>query len=149
MRKRRKDPSTTANLLRLGSARLALQSQTLACSWLWSTARQDFLPSLHKDAAAKELICACFCLLWPNAVLPYCTEFKSAGQVWSLPIVWQVWFILSYNTHSDGGFWQLALFPDQGGIIIVEKQSWGVGLIHPQAQKAQIIHTLITLPELC
>lgn len=145
VRKCRKHPSTTANLLHLGSSSLALQSQTLAHIWLWSTARtQDFPPSLHKDAAAKELICTCFCPLWPNAVLPYCTEFKSAGQVWSLPILWQVWFILSCNTHSDCGFWQLALVPDQWEIIIVEKQTWGVDPIHPQAQKAQTIHMQTT-----
>lgn len=146
VRKCRKDSPTTANLLHLGSTSLALKSQTLARSWLWSTTTsQDFPPSLHKDTAAKELICTWFCLLWPNAVLPYCTDFKSAGQVWSLPILWQVWFILNYNTHSDCGFWQLALFPDQWEIIIVENQIWAVDLIPPRVHKAQIIHMQTTL----
>lgn len=112
-------------------------------SWLWKTAASpDFLPSLHRGAAAKEQMCACYCFIWPNAVQPYCTEFKSAGQAWPLPILWQVWFIFNYNTHTDCGFWQLALFPDQWEII-VEKQTWGVDVICPREWEAwivQIIH---------
>lgn len=145
VRKCRNNPSATANLLHLGSAGLALRSPTLAHIWLWSdSASQDFPPSPHNYAAAKDLICNCFCLLRPNAVLPYCTEFKSAGQVWSLPILWQVWFILSYNTHSDCGFWQLALFPDQWEII-AEQQTQGADPHHSWAQEARILHMQTTL----
>lgn len=63
VRKCRKDPSATAKLLHLGSTSLALQSQTLACSWLGSTATsQDFPPPFPTQRCSCQRINLCLFL---------------------------------------------------------------------------------------